>query len=67
MVDSELIARERLVRTGARRFGGVEVLDGLEVGERIVTEGIVKLRDGARVRLTEPVFEVGSPATGAGG
>ena len=67
VVDSELIARQRLVRTGARRYGGVEVLDGLEVGERIVTEGIVKLRDGARVRLTEPVFEVGSPSTGAGG
>ncbi|HMB74464.1 MAG TPA: efflux RND transporter periplasmic adaptor subunit [Gammaproteobacteria bacterium] len=67
VVDSELIAHERQIQTGERRFGIVEVLGGLEAGERIVTEGIVKLRDGARVRLTEPAFEVGTPVTGAGG
>lgn len=67
VVDSELIARERQIQTGARRFGSVEVLGGLEQGEQIVVEGIVKLRDGARVRLTEPDFEVGSAVTRSGG
>jgi membrane fusion protein (multidrug efflux system) len=67
VVDSEMIARERQIDTGARRFGSVEVLSGLEAGEKIVTEGIVKLRDGARVRLTEPAFEVGDPLVGSGG
>jgi membrane fusion protein (multidrug efflux system) len=67
VVDSESIARERQIRTGARRFGSVEVLDGLQAGEQVVTEGIVKLRDGARVRLTDPMFEVGAPASSSGG
>jgi membrane fusion protein (multidrug efflux system) len=53
VVGEDLVARERMIETGERRFGSVEVLSGLEAGERIVIEGIVKLRDGAAVRLTE--------------
>ena len=53
VVDDNLIARERLIETGDRRYGSVEVLSGLEAGERIVVEGIVKLRNGIAVRLTE--------------
>ena len=67
VVDSENTAHERLVSTGDRRFGLVEVTSGLEPGELVVVEGIVKLRDGARVRLTEEEFEVGAPAAGSGG
>ena len=53
VVGEDLVARERMIETGERRFGSVEVLSGLEAGERIVIEGIVKLRDGMAVRLTE--------------
>ncbi len=53
VVGADLVARERMIETGERRFGSVEVLSGLEAGERVVIEGIVKLRDGAAVRLTE--------------
>lgn len=42
--------RQAAVRTGARRRGEVEIVEGLAAGDRIVTEGVVKLRDGARVR-----------------
>jgi membrane fusion protein (multidrug efflux system) len=52
VVDDDLVAREREIETGERRFGTVEVTGGLEQGERVVTEGIVKLRDGAAVRLS---------------
>ena len=51
-VDGERIARQRQVRLGARRFGIVEILDGLDEGELVVSEGIVKLRDGSRVRFS---------------
>ena len=51
VVDAEMTAHERQIQTGDRRFGIVEVTSGLDAGERIVTEGIVKLRDGMRVRL----------------
>lgn len=67
VIDSELIARQREIETGARQYGSVEVLAGLEAGEQIVIEGIVKLRDGARVRLTAPDFEVAAPRAGTGG
>ena len=50
-VDAEMTAREQQIQVGDRRFGVVEVLGGLEEGDRIVTEGIVKLRDGMRVRV----------------
>ena len=50
-VDPELVAREQQIQVGERRFGLVEVLGGLAEGDRIVTEGIVKLRDGVRVRV----------------
>jgi membrane fusion protein (multidrug efflux system) len=66
VVGADLVARERQIEAGERRLGIVEVLDGLEEGERVVTEGIVKLRDGAQVRLTGGAAD-GSPAGGVGG
>lgn len=44
------MAEKREVRTGLRRPGSVEILDGLRAGERIVVEGTVKLREGGPVR-----------------
>jgi len=52
-VDGERIARQRQIQIGARRFGIVEVTAGLEEGDLIVSEGIVKLRDGSRVRFSD--------------
>lgn len=37
------------VTVGARRPGAVEILDGVKAGDRIVVEGIVKLKDGAKI------------------
>jgi membrane fusion protein (multidrug efflux system) len=37
------------VRPGARRAGEVEIIEGLSPGTRIVVEGTVKLRPGARI------------------
>lgn len=42
--------KEVPVKIGARRFGEVEVLEGLKAGDRIVVEGTVKLRDGAKIK-----------------
>ncbi|NCW56093.1 MAG: efflux RND transporter periplasmic adaptor subunit [Gammaproteobacteria bacterium] len=43
-------AQKREVRTGLRRPGSVEIVEGLAQGERIVVEGTVKLREGGPVR-----------------
>jgi membrane fusion protein (multidrug efflux system) len=37
------------VRIGARRPGWVEIVDGIKAGERVVVEGIVKLKPGAKI------------------
>jgi membrane fusion protein (multidrug efflux system) len=43
-------ARQREIQVGSRRFGVVEVIGGVEEGDLIVVEGIIKLRDGAKLR-----------------
>lgn len=55
-------AKRVKVDTGIRQNGLVEITGGLKSGQMIVTEGVVKLTDGAPVRLpSDP------PPQGAGG
>jgi membrane fusion protein (multidrug efflux system) len=39
------------IRTGIRSGGMIEVLQGLRPGQRVVSEGVVKLSDGMKVRV----------------
>lgn len=45
------VAKRIAVKTGLRQNGMVEITGGLRPGTRVVTEGVVKLTDGQRVRL----------------
>jgi multidrug efflux pump subunit AcrA (membrane-fusion protein) len=49
VVGQDGIARFRLIRTGATRPGGVEVLSGLAAGEQIVLRDAARVSDGARI------------------
>jgi membrane fusion protein (multidrug efflux system) len=49
LVDEAGAVTQQPVRSGARRRGEVEIIEGLEVGQRVVVEGLVKLRPGMRV------------------
>ena len=60
VLDKGKAVRTR-VRTGVRSDGLVEILEGLKPGQQVVTEGVVKLSDGMRVRLAGQ----GNPAAGA--
>lgn len=51
VVDGEGRARRTQVRTGVRADGRIEIVSGLRPGQRIVTDGIVKVADGMTVRL----------------
>lgn len=52
------IARLRLVRTGARYNGQVEILAGLEPGDRVVVTGVERLQDGQPLDVhPEPAME----------
>jgi membrane fusion protein (multidrug efflux system) len=37
------------IQTGARRDGWIEVFSGLKAGQNVITEGVIKVRDGANV------------------
>lgn len=44
---------QRLIRTGQTRGDMIAVLEGLEVGERIATSGLLKLRNDAVVNISD--------------
>lgn len=46
---SELVVRQQFVRVGRSRGDFISVVSGLKAGERVVTSGIFKLRNGATV------------------
>ena len=51
VVDAEAIARRTEVRVGRRRVGAVEVLAGLSHGDRVVIEGVARVRPDAAVQV----------------
>jgi len=51
VVGEDAVARQREVKLGARDVGWVEVVDGLSPGDTVVVDGLLNLRDGARVSL----------------
>ncbi len=59
-------ASKRKIQTGQRAVGTVQVTDGLQAGEIVVTEGTQKLRDGASVSVSEPTAAPGRSAAPAG-
>ena len=67
-------AAMRKVKTGIEQAGRVQVLSGLDGGEKVVVTGYEKLKDGMEVRVTEPVKSqpkggttTSGPATKEGG
>jgi membrane fusion protein, multidrug efflux system len=54
VVDASTNAIVRPVKIGMRLAGKAEVLDGLAAGEKVVVEGVQKLRPGAPVRFAPP-------------
>lgn len=51
--NSGLTVQQRIVRTGQELGDMVEVLEGVEVGERIATSGLLKLRNGVPVAIND--------------
>ena len=54
VVDAGGIAHEREVTVGGRNDKGVEIVEGLHAGERIVTYGAYGVTDSAKVELRAP-------------
>ena len=47
--DGEAVVRRREVELGELTESGIEVLEGLAIGDRVVIAGISMIRDGQRV------------------
>lgn len=54
VVSAEGAAELRPIRSGERTERRLEVVEGLAAGERVVVEGLARLRPGARVQVQEP-------------
>jgi membrane fusion protein (multidrug efflux system) len=67
VVGADGAAKRVSVRTGLRSAGRVEILEGLKPGQKVVTEGVVKLSDGMKVRLAGPNAGAGAAGGGAKG
>jgi len=50
-IAGEAIVRHRTVKLGELSQLGIEVVDGLDVGDRVITAGVSIIRDGQRVLL----------------
>lgn len=69
IVDKDDAAQVRPVKIGLRQAGLVEIVSGLEPGERVVAEGLQKVRPGGKVKAApaEPVSTPGqSPSNTVG-
>jgi membrane fusion protein (multidrug efflux system) len=63
-VDGDTVHQQQ-IEVGGRRFGVVEVVSGLTEGDLIVVEGIIKLREGARVRYDQATVTETSSSQGS--
>lgn len=51
--EGDLRAQRRFIRTGERRGDLIAVTDGLELGDRVATSGLLKLRNDALVKIND--------------
>lgn len=51
VVGADNVVERRFVQSGRRRPGEVEILEGLEPGELVITEGTQKVRPGQQVEI----------------
>jgi multidrug efflux pump subunit AcrA (membrane-fusion protein) len=52
VVDGRVVQRK--IKTGVEQAGQVQVLEGVQPGEKVVVAGHENLRDGVEVRVVEP-------------
>ncbi len=51
VVKDESVVERRNIKIGQRNFGLVSIIDGLNENEKIVSEGISKVRDKGKIKI----------------
>jgi multidrug efflux pump subunit AcrA (membrane-fusion protein) len=64
VADGKVVMRK--VRTGIEQAGRVQIVAGLESGEKVVVTGNERLKDGAEVRVAGPAMSPGKAGSGGG-
>lgn len=59
--ETELTVERKFVQTGATRGDQIAIVEGVEVGDRVVTSGQLKLRNGSRVKIDNSVTPSNDP------
>ena len=59
---TELTVERKFIRTGATRGDQVQILKGIEEGDRVVTSGQLKLRNGSKVEIDNSVEPTNDPS-----
>jgi multidrug efflux system membrane fusion protein len=67
VLNEDGTVKQRLVKRGEATPDIVAIVSGLDAGERVVTEGADRLKDGARVQLADRASGPGRGASGPGG
>lgn len=65
VVDAKSVAQARLVRLDREVASGWIVREGLKAGERVVADGIIRVRPGAPVKAAVMANDARQPAAGA--
>lgn len=60
--ETELTVERKFIRTGATRGDQVQILEGVAVGDRVVTSGQLKLRNGSKVVVDNSVEPASDPS-----
>jgi membrane fusion protein (multidrug efflux system) len=56
-----LVVQQRFIKVGATRGDQVAIASGLKPGDRVVTSGQMKLRNGAAVQINNSVVPSNNP------
>jgi membrane fusion protein (multidrug efflux system) len=62
VVDQASTAQPRKVRLGVRMPGKVEIVAGLEAGDRVIVEGLQKIGPGMPVKIAATEAKPAEPA-----
>lgn len=63
---AQTVARRVKIEPGLRQDGRVEVVSGLEVGQRVITEGALRVREGAPVVIVDEAILKPQPSARSG-
>jgi len=59
-------AKQQKVQLGPRLRDEIVILNGIRNGDKIVTDGVQKLRDGGKIQISAPGAAVAGPAAASG-